>query len=290
MVARLALSLLTLVSLLLTTAAVAAPPVPVTACGQTLRGPTSYYLTADLICTSQVSGLGLESATLDLRGFTLDCRSVGCLTLRGTRSQVRNGTIRGFMHDALVLEGQGGHRVENISTGGVDGTILVSSNDNRLTRVSVTYAVGHPAIAIHGNDNRLEHSVIDCPGLWANGCVTIDGHGNRVEDVTVTARLTDFSYPYPALLVQGNDNTIRLSTITNLDGPARLDGPALVVDGRDNRVLANRLSGLPDAIDLSGGCVANHWRRNLLLTSTASPACLLQTPSDPSAARTQDDD
>ena len=268
------LLLLTLVSLLSAAPAHAGPPVPVTACGQTLRGPTSYYLPANLTCASQGGGLVLESATLDLRGLTIECRSVGCVTLRGSRAQVLNGTIDGWMHDALVLEGQGHHRVADVVIPGMEGMVIViRSNDNRLTRLTMTSGL-QPAIAIDGHDNRVEQSVVACPVFWVGGCVDINGHGNRLDQLTVTVTDT-LAMRGSAVTMTGNDNEVRLSTLTNRDGPA------LVVDGRDNRLSANRLTGLPDARDLSGGCTANHWKRNILLTQTAEPACLLTPPWAP---------
>src|SRR4029453_15575440 len=142
--------------LLLSSPVWAAPPVPVTACGQTLRGPASYYLPGDLACAPSTN-LVLDSATLDLRGFGLQCtQRLPCLTLQGHGARVRNGTIVGWMLEALVLEGGGPPRVEDPTPGGLDAPVMIRSNANRLSRLTLTRSFVHPALAIAGNDNRVD--------------------------------------------------------------------------------------------------------------------------------------
>jgi hypothetical protein len=269
--------LLTLVSLLLTTTAWAAPPLPVTACGQTLRGPALYYLPDHLACPSGGTGLTLDSATLDLRGFTLSCAwpSTRCLTVQGRQAQVLHGTIDGGAHEALALEGAGSHRVTQVVVTPLDAAVLILSDNNSLREVTAESGV-NPAFFLQGNDNRLSQIVAVCPFVAGNGCIEVKGHGNRLEDLDVTVTETQNAPPVwlgaGAVQLTGNDNEVRLSTLRNTDGPA------IIVNGRDNRLLANRFDGIPDALDLSGGCTANTWKRNLFLTATGTLPCLLPLP------------
>jgi hypothetical protein len=262
----------------------AAPPVPVTTCGQTLRGPTRYVLPANLACPSQANALTLDSASLDLQGFTLSCAfpNIRCLTLDGQGAEVVGGTIDGGAHEALVLEGAGSHRVTQVVVTPLDAAVLILSDHNRLRDVTATSGV-HPAFLVQGNDNRLSEIVAYCPLVVGRGCIDVRGHGNRLESLDVTVAEDTPEFQNGAVHLTGNDNEVRLSTLTNAEGAA------LVVNGRDNRLLANRLAGVPDALDLSGGCVANHWKRNLFLTATGTLPCLLPLPSshpeDDAAAR-----
>jgi hypothetical protein len=255
----------------------AAPPVPVTTCGQTLRGPTRYVLPANLDCPWPGPGLTLDSASLDLRGFTLSCAfpNIGCLTLEGQGAEVVGGTIDGGSHESLVLEGAGSHRVMQVVLTPLDAAVLILSDHNRLRDVTATSGV-HPAFLVQGNDNRLSQLVAVCPFIAGHGCIDVKGHGNRLEALDVTVTETQNAPPVSlgagAVQLTGNDNEVRLSTLRNTDGPA------IIVDGHDNRLFANRLDGIPDAVDLSGGCTANHWKRNLFLTATGTLPCLLPLP------------
>ena len=248
--------------------------VTVTTCNQVLTGPTTYQLLADLECDAV--GIILDSATFLLNGHTIHCnyRVLGCVVLRGSRSRIENGTIDEDYHESLVLEGEGQHRVDNLTITPIDATVVVRSHRNRLTNVTAMSGMS-PAFRIQGNGNLLVHLIATCPIVMFGGCVDVKGDTNRLEDLDVTL-VDDFEpVPWGAVRVRGNKNEVRLSTLRNSQGPA------LIVEGTGNAVIANRLFGVVDAVDMAG-CDQNRWRRNLL--DTANPPCVMAQPGPETVA------
>jgi len=203
----------------------------VTTCGQVLRGPRVYHLRQDLECDGR--GIVLESTTLLLHGHTIHCspRTLGCVTLTGAHAQIWNGTIDEDFHESLVLEGEGEHVVANVVVQPIDATVIVRSNDNRLFNVTATSGY-NPAFRVLGNDNTLTHITAVCPLVVFGGCVHVEGADNTLVDLDVTVAEDFGPAPQGGIRVLGNDNTVRLSRIQNMDGPA------LVVMGRDNTLQA----------------------------------------------------
>ena len=83
---------------------------PVTACGETLTGPGTYRLTADLLCFGSGIAITMTGADvhLDLGGHTLwgdlTAEGRGISAQSATGFSITNGSVNGFYRAVSVLQ------------------------------------------------------------------------------------------------------------------------------------------------------------------------------------------
>jgi parallel beta-helix repeat protein len=258
-------------------------------CGDVLGPGGRFELEHDLECPGTREAVTVrDGAILDLQGHIVACPGgIGCIILTGTGAQLLNGAVGVVFHESIVLEGNGGHTVRNVtSTGSVDHNIAVLSDQNQL--INVYAASGfEPAVTIVGNHNRLIDSIAECFDLFtgiftqpgaALGCIRIDGNENRLINNFATSTSRSFGPFAAGFGITGNNNVLRGNRAL------RNDGPGIVVTGTGNRLTRNTaLNNSIDLVDTSEDCDANRWIQNTFRTSLAGtmedPACIQnQTP------------
>jgi hypothetical protein len=196
---------------------------PAITCGATLgvvddytglTQPSSYTLTADLICPEGVPGLTLLSyVTLDLGGYTLSVAS-GVL-LYVNEITVRNGTIvdgsaagwclyiyladvggdeghNNLLHDLTLERGVDllgdGHQAARIHVGALG--FSVDGHHGRFDRIDVCSTSSAASIILCGSGSWLTRSrgqrPVDVPSLYPwSRAVHVDGSSNVVAGVTI---------------------------------------------------------------------------------------------------------
>jgi parallel beta-helix repeat protein len=203
---------------------------------------------------------------LDLKGHLVACGgrglSVGCIVLTGAGTRLLNGTVTGIFFN-IILEGQGGHTVRNVTSTAAEFAIAVESDNNRLINVLGESVAFNPAFVIDGNRNRLTDSSADCFAAFG-GCIEVRGNENRLIDNFATSRFMSAGF-----LILGHNNVLRGNqAIENFRG-------GIVVTGTGNRLRHNRaLGNTLDLQDTNGDCAHNTWRQNTFETS--DPACIGQ--------------
>lgn len=255
-------------------------------CGDVLGPGGRYKLDTDLDCSNDpgpVSGPAFtlrSGAILDLNQHLLTCQfPEPCLVFKGRGATLKNGTLQGGIHYAIILGGQGGHTLMNVTSGIMDGNILVESDDNELINV-MAHGVYGGAFLIGGNDNRLTNSVAHCLSVIGGGCISVGGNRNRLSE---NVSLITSSRGGPNVEIVGDDNVLQgnraiLSELGGQNVPGGKNG--IVVTGTGNRLTRNTVretKGPPhqDGIDLqdtSGDCDHNTWRHSTFRTK--DPACI----------------
>jgi len=255
-------------------------PAHAVSCGDILGPGGNFELQADLDC---LAGPGfsrsvtvMNGAILDLNGHIVTCNFFPCVVLSGAGAQLLNGTVLGGLHEGLVLEGTGGHTVKNVtSSRGLDGNVVVASDNNRLINVMArgTFLLGY-AFLIGGDNNELIDSIAHCTNV-SFGCIRVEGNGNRVVDNFVTSDSPGGGGTSgPGLQISGNNNVVRRNrAIANSGGPFGFFSGINVTgtgnDLRHNTALDNNPVDLRDA---NGNCLHNTWKFNTFVTR--NPPCI----------------
>ena len=242
-------------------------------CGDVLGPGGRFELEHDLTCPLGVRITIQDEAVLDLHGHTITCSGPAseCVVLTGTGAQLLNGAVGSVLHFSIVLEGDGGHTVRNVTSIFADGNISVRSDHNQLINVYAASTIS-PAFIITGNHNRLKDNIARCPDLASDACVEVLGHENLLINNFATSTKASLS-PKGGFAISGNNNVLRGNrAIAN-------EGPGFVVTGTGNRLTRNTaLTNSPDLVDTHEDCDANQWRQNTFQTSragaTENPECI----------------
>jgi parallel beta-helix repeat protein len=242
-------------------------------CGDILGPGGRFELEHDLDCPSPPPLPAItvrDRAILDLKRHIVTCHNFErCIVLTGTGAQLLNGAVDGGAHASIVLEGNGGHIVKNVTSTLVDSNIHVLSDHNQLINV-MAESVFMSAFLIAGNHNRLTDSIASCFGSPISpGCITVPGHENRLIDNFATG----IDFGGNGFAIMGHNNVLRGNRAI------RNDGRGIVVSGTGNRLSRNTAleNGL-DLRDTNGDCAHNTWGQNTFKTS--DPACIGQTAGE----------
>jgi len=118
-------------------------------CGDVLGPGGRFVLERDFACP-QSNGPAItirDGAILDLQGHLVTCSSgaIGCVILTGRGAQLLNGAVGAVQHENIVLKGDGGHTVRNVTSEFADRNILVQSDHNQLINVYAASVVNPEA-------------------------------------------------------------------------------------------------------------------------------------------------
>jgi len=234
------------------------------ACGDTVAKGQTVTLTADLgPCdgTSDDSAVIIEGV-LDLGGHTVSCADTNVdgevpdgLYLRGSKAQVRNGTVSGC-DDNVWVGGSGKHTVEGItSTAAIEDGVYVASTSpkNRFTGNTVV-SNGDDGFECRGAKNKIEGNTAN--NNAEDGIDLPDAVKNKVTGNTATGNLDD------GIDVGGTKNKILANTST-ANGQY-----GIVVADTKNKIIGNTATGNIVA-DIVGEC-ANKFKDNTFGPGSAS--------------------
>jgi len=245
-------------------------------CGDVLGPGGRFELEHDLACPHS-SGPAVtirDGAIFDLQGHLVTCSSgaIGCVLLTGRGAQLLNGAVGAVQHESIVLKGDGGHTVRNVTSEFADRNILVQSDYNQLINVYAASVV-NPAFAIEGNHNLLKDTIARCAELSPGACILVQGDANLLIKNFATSTTPALPSSGGGFEVSGNNNRLTGNLAIGSDGPG------MVVRGTGNRLTRNTaLSNSTDLIDTHADCDANQWRRNIFRTSRAGatehPGCI----------------
>ena len=249
-----------LTAVLLLTVAPARALTPVTACGQTLDVPGGkYILTVDLDCSGTfANGINITASSVffHLAGHTIsstDCdasKGIGGIVVSGGISGVRidGGTVRGFN----------------------DGVVLYSSS-SRMSGMTVTNACIF-GIAVSGQNNRVDTSVVTLSGLDGIGIGAASGTYIVSNDISANARVgVDIS--------NFSNNNFVMNNIINSNGI--LDGEqggVAIFNGTNNLVANNALNNNFNGIEIESpgnlvrGNTVNGSHTGIFITTVGSPS------------------
>lgn len=127
------------------------PRRPISAAGETLTTPGSYYLTADLAGNGTVPGLTVAgpNITVDLNGYSIArTLNVGAepgvvIQAGATQARLHNGRIRGWGGDGVRALGSGtGHVFEDLLVLDCGGHGLRAGDEATVSRCLVQYSTG----------------------------------------------------------------------------------------------------------------------------------------------------
>lgn len=235
------------------------------ACGGTVAKGQTVTLTADLgPCdgTSDDSAVIIEGI-LDLGGRTVSCGDTSLdgevpdgLYLRGSKAQVRNGTVTGC-DDNVWVGGNGKHTVQGItSTAAVGDGVYVASTSpkNRLTGNTIV-SNGDDGVECRGTKNKIEGNTVNDNA--EDGIDLPEADKNKVVGNTTTGNADD-----GIEATNGTKNKILANTST-ANGDYGIG-----VGGDKNKVVGNTASGNGTA-DIGGNCT-NKYKNNTFGTGVPS--------------------
>ncbi len=141
-------------------------------CGATLGPGGAFVLDNDVgPCGGPDPALTLISATLDLAGHTVSCSTTAIygIEVKGRRSRVRNGTVRGCGSGVVLLE-QGSHEVRKVTASENSAGFRVGSNQNKLSSNTAKDSEFF-GFAVGGALNQLSSNTASGSevGFWAQG-------------------------------------------------------------------------------------------------------------------------
>lgn len=229
-------------------------------CGDILTGGV-HTLTADLDCSAAepLDALWLDSATLDMAGYTVTAKPDGiAIVLVGQGSQVSGGTISADY--GVSVSGVGGHQVSDLTIHGHIVAVSLHSTQNTVARVHT--AGDHGLVVGYGaSQNRL----IDTRITAALTAIQVYGPDNVLRG-NVASTLLD------GVIIEGDRNILMHHTLTQDSGAVW--GIGVEVSGQGNLILGSRASGFAwGGLDAHGDCAHNTWRANRV--RTADPSCIL---------------
>jgi parallel beta-helix repeat protein len=201
------------------------------ACGDVIQPGTTVVLQGNLgPCSKQLGGpaLVVDSAVLDLNGFTVSCEPglpLG-VVLAGRRAQLVNGTVSGCRY-GVVLRGLGRHRVQGVRAELSEyAGFTVQSHRNRI-RDSVAADNGTKGFGVSGDSNRIENS--EAHGNFRG--MLIKGRRNRLKANTV------LDNEGVGVYVRGDRNRLH-DNVTDGNG-----AHGVVLAGKSNVAAGNRAQG-----------------------------------------------
>jgi hypothetical protein len=248
------------------------------ACGDTIGPGQAVILTGDLgPCPGPEPALTvIGPATLDLAGFTLSCVGTPGLRVEGRAAKILRGTI-GFCSPALEIAGDGRHALTAVlASGGGDG-FVVTSDKNKLTRVTSSDSDGDWGFRVQGDGNRC----VGCAAIDGSEGIVVEGARNRFDGVRAADnsetgivlggegnRLAgchvSFS-DYTGIVVSGNANRVERCFVTE-NGPFGGTDAGIEVTGDGNRISSNDVVNDPSfGIVLQPGATGNLVSKNLVL-------------------------
>jgi len=280
------IAVLTIV-LLGASAALAAPPTPVTTCGQVLSLPGDYILTGDLTCAGTAVVINGDNVRFNLGGFSLsgDSTGSGIEVSFVSRVRVRGGTVRRFGNGVrldtsnsvrvsdmtLVANGDGiqfqasdNNRIsDSMITGNTIGVRLEGSDNNTVSDNTISNNVADPAVAVSGGvlvQNGSTGNVISSNILASNGTLGVtlqSSDSNRVESNTVS----NAGGSHRGISVIASSlNTVRGNTVTGNSFGIEL-GPGLGT-ATGNVIVGNTANTNSLGVFVLAGAAANTIRLN----------------------------
>jgi parallel beta-helix repeat protein len=256
-------------------------------CGDTIGPGGSFVLGGDVGPCGTDPALTVDSAKLDLGGFTVTCDGTfDGILLDGKGAQLLNGTVSHCL-DGVGLVGSGKHTVKNVTSeynAGV-GFNVISDKNRLLSNTACNNDDG--GFDIEGNKNTLEDNLSE-----NNGGDGFDIEGNKtiVKD-NVAENNADKGF-----LVQGFFNKLVDNTANNNGGDGfdiegdknHLIGNTANTNGNDgidvqagetvrstgNVIRKNTATGnaANDLEDGNAACDSNVWKNNTF--GTSSQACI----------------
>jgi parallel beta-helix repeat protein len=241
------------------------------ACGDTVAKGRTVTLTADLgPCdgTSDDSAVIVEGV-LDLGGHTVFCGDTSGdgvvpdgIYLRGSKAQVRNGTVRGC-DDNVWVGGSGKHTVQGVTaTEAADDGFYVATTTakNRFTG-NTSASNGDDGFECRGTKNKIEGNTVNDNG--EDGIDLPDAAKNKIVGNTTTGNGDD------GIDVNGvNDKSTKNKVLANTS--TGNGGYGILVGDSKNKAFGNTATGNL-AGDIIGSC-ANKFKDNTF--GSAEPSCV----------------
>ena len=269
---------------------------PADGCGQTLpkatdNGTKEYVLTGDLACSGAVSGviIAASDVVFHLAGHTISNTTCDL-----------NVTFGGI----FVQGGISGVQIDGGTVSGFNDGIILSSSNSRVRSMRVANACVF-GMAVSGQNNRIETSVVTASGVDGIGLGQASGTVVTANDISGNARvgvdISNFSNAnivennlinnngttegYGVAIFNGTNNLIRGNAVNGnvngigIDSPGNLardntvsgstnTGIAISTVGAPSTVRRNSVlgSGVTDMSDGSANCGTNIWRHNTFHT------------------------
>jgi len=204
---------------------------PVSSCGQTLSTPGQYVLAGDLDCSgTSANGINIAAnkVVLHLAGHTLS--SADCDATKG---------IAGIN----ILSGLAGVQVEGGTVKGFNDGIVLYSSKSRVNGVTVTGACMF-GIAVSGQDNRIDTSVVTQSGIDGIGIGAASGIHVISNDISGNARvgvdISNFS----------NGNFVEDNLINNNGLVDHEQGGVAIFNGSGNLIANNSINNNFNGVEL----------------------------------------
>jgi len=128
-------------------------------CGDVLGPGGTFTLDSDVGPCATDPALTVDSAELNLNGFTVSCDTTATdgIEVIGDHAVVRNGTVTGC-HDGVDVEGTGNHRITSVlSIGNGDDGFDVESDNNKVQSCEAIVN-DQDGFDIEGTNNRVTSS------------------------------------------------------------------------------------------------------------------------------------
>jgi parallel beta-helix repeat protein len=201
--------------------------------------------------------ISVESATLNLNGFTVSGASIGqgltgqhCVELIGTRATLQGpGTVRGCERGVVVLGG-GQHAVRDvISEFHTNNGFLLGSNDNQLTN-NTSRSNTFVGISVGNQGNKLTENTATDNGVLG---FQIVGASHRLANNSATDNGDD------GFQIVGDNNKIQDNFAAN-----NANGIEVLEDATGNQLMGNvgQSNSAFDLADDNPNCDQNRWRGN----------------------------
>jgi len=241
-------------------------------CGTVVAPGQKITLTGDVGPCDGGPAITVESATLDLGGFTVSCADTNedgivpdGIVLTGVKARLRSGTVRGC-EDGVFLSGSGKHIVQGVRvTGGVEDGIDMrfDTGKNRIVANTII-GNGGDGIEVPSDRNKIQDNQLE-----TNGGAGIDFTSGAVNGVPYSAEKNKvvgnrcLANVDDGIDVGGNNNLIKLNNILG-NRESGID-----VHGDGNRVVHNSAVGHPEGdIVAAEPCGMNTFRKNSFVTKS----------------------
>jgi parallel beta-helix repeat protein len=212
-------------------------------------------------CDGPGAALTVNSATLDLGGFSVACADTNGdgaysdgIRLQGKKAKLRNGTVTGCQ-DAVLLDASGKHQVTGVTATAnrEDGFEVDNAAPKCKLSANTATANGDDGFEIEGDKGQYRNNTAERNGGDGFSLLTADGNvltGNAAR-----------SNGDDGFGISGSRNVFTRNTASANSE----DGFDISGGGRRNRLTRNTANGhVAPNLDLedSNSCGANSWRRN----------------------------
>jgi hypothetical protein len=283
---------------------VAAAPIPVNQCGQTLdaRGG-NYALTGNLNCGCETITISANKIHFNTAGFTVTS-TCNVVALSDGISEVTIDGGGGLIGGGGIAIGADRHiEVKNISVSG-DGDLGGNTDGIRLSGakdVGVSNCMIGGVFGIAGtvDNGTFTNNTISAGSIAPNGGIVITGKSNLIRNNSIAGNAGNSTNASVGVGVSDNNNRVANNTVDQFNIGIEFSGNSNVVtnntvtgtgpsvpdpsaDGieaesgdKHNRITKNTVSGnVDDMFESNGPPCVNTWRDNTFSTSGGAAACV----------------